>query len=696
MPRRLGRTARLLLCLSGAVIIAGGQYTIAKVESVDFSLDNSLCRLSDHLFVFLPKFFPPGVALGLTVILLGALLIAVATAALTADASVTGDAVAAIGDGRWSGTRALLLLACVLATFSTVCAAKTSLHPAAVGVWVATCLCGCIAMLMADKARQTRIGNPLSGWEGTVILLLMVADTWLVAHDLTHWGWAGIPDESNFFQVAKSIATNHSQRFLLSEHGVFEYHPVLSSFYQSVFMKVLGVNVFAWRLSSVFALAVSLPFLYVLMRELWSRAAGWAAVVFFGSTQLAVGFAHLGYNNVQVYPVVLGALALFAWAKRRGSVLGYYLAGCVAGLGFYTFQPAMLAPLLVVLLGVALGALPLRAGDRFLTLGFALGVVFVILPACTHFPDTIAHIVQQTAIAPQGSEVHVSQLGNSVGSYLGSGANAFRVLEHWIWSLVYPFWFNRPHHFQTNPIVDPVCSGLAAVGWCICILTMRRRRSARFLLAVYVLSALLVGATSQHDRPPLTRLLFLSPFAAMLAAVGVDQFVRGVDVTSRRSKAAWALGISLVTASAVWSITQLHVAVHHTFHGYGDGTTSEILRIARTLPADTHLVYVQQEPTGMPCVDMILEEYGLQERFTYLHSAKPDESGIVEALSQLSPPFIVFTNLVRPEELATVEHTIAAHFPDARWYDSAPQQPSSVRYAYIAQATDLAPDTAKK
>src|SRR3989338_5308094 len=100
-------------------------------------------------------------------------------------------------------------------------------------------------------------------------------------------------------------------------------------------MKVFGVNVFGWRMSSVVALVVSLPFLYLLGREVWSYRAGMIAAVLLGSAQLAVGFSHLGYNNNQVYPVMFGSLGILAWSIRRRSLAGHYLAGTISGLGFY-------------------------------------------------------------------------------------------------------------------------------------------------------------------------------------------------------------------------------------------------------------------------------------------------------------------------------------------------------------------------
>ena len=190
--------------------------------------------------------------------------------------------------------------------------------------WIAAIVTGLTGAVLCDRVRQTTLGNPFSRREWQLLLTIVLLDLLLVAHDLTDWRWAGTPDEAVFFSLAKSMALGKWQGFLLSEHGVFDSFPLLSSYYQSVFLRVFGVSVFGWRLSSAVALVVSLPPLYLLARELWNPRAAFMAVMLFGSAQLAVGFAHFGYNNVQVYPIITGALGIFVWSHRRHSVAGYH------------------------------------------------------------------------------------------------------------------------------------------------------------------------------------------------------------------------------------------------------------------------------------------------------------------------------------------------------------------------------------
>src|SRR5262249_34313579 len=109
-----------------------------------------------------------------------------------------------------------LALAGVLGALALRGLVATSPDNRAIITWLAALATALVGMILADRARGTRFGNPFAQWwEPGLLVLLMVLEVLLIAHDLTDWHWAGVPDEANFFDVAKSIATGHSERFLL-------------------------------------------------------------------------------------------------------------------------------------------------------------------------------------------------------------------------------------------------------------------------------------------------------------------------------------------------------------------------------------------------------------------------------------------------------------------------------------------------
>jgi 4-amino-4-deoxy-L-arabinose transferase-like glycosyltransferase len=559
---------------------------------------------------------------------------------------------------------ALIVTAVALAALGSALSIRTQPGTWPPLLWLASFLLPIPAMITIDHARGTSFRNPFRArWEWAALLLIVGFDLILVGHDMTHWRWAGTPDETDFFGVAKSIVVGTSQRAVLSEGGVFNFQPVLSSYYQAAFMKVFGVNIFAWKLSSAVALAGSLPLIYLFTRELWSRRTAVMAMLFFGSAQLAVGFSHFGYNNVQVYLIIGGALGVAAWARTRQSLLGYYLAGCIAGLGFYTYYTARVVAPLLFLLTWSCDGFPLARKARAQTLALAFGLGLTILPVFSDL-STLLHNMQQ--LAPTSDQMTTP------------AATASRILEHWFLSIVHGLWYPGPHHFQSNPIEDPITSTFAVIGFWLCIGGWRHRANGRFLAPAYVLSALLVGATSPHFRPPLTRLLFLSPLAAILAAAGADQLLRVLDGDARtRQNETRVVAGGLVVVSMVWNIATIEYNVRYQHHGYGVGTTSELLRMTQQLPEQSRIIFVQPSDAQDVLVGPVMEEYGIHERFDYRRGV---DTPTVALLRSVTPPFGVFTDIADPQQNATLEAVMAQRFPTGVWRASDPGKPWNLRY----------------
>lgn len=655
----------------GCALVVAGQYIIAHSPEAANAVDRLFGACGRALTAPVAELFPRGIALGLCLFFGGALLIA-AVLGFPAD----GRCAAApdlVRPQPPAGARstALLALAMLLSAATALSLAQAAPGTGTLFLWVLALAVGLLAAVNSDHTRRTSFGNPFSRGEWVGMAVLVALDMLWLSSDLTDWHWAGTPDEAFFFAAAKALAEGRLRGFPLSEQGVFGYHPLASSYYQALFMKLFGADIFGWRLSSVAALAGSLPGLYLLTRELWNRRAGWLAAVLFGSAQLAVGYAHFGYNNAQVYPAILGSLAVLSWSVRRRSVAGHFSAGCLAGLGFYTFYSARVTPLLALLLLWSLGA-P-RRGTAERTALFA-GMLLAMLPVLAHPEQTVAHMLQQTAFGGDPAAVP-QRSGLWQPEVLG------KVLQHWLLSLLYAVWFKCRSNFDWVPVVDPVVAVSAAVGCYLSLVALVRRAPARFLIPAYVLVALVVGAVSQYDCPPLTRLLTLVPFTAMLAAVALDRlWERAAVIVSPGGGRL--VGVGLVAAAVIWNIAALQRSMYQRHHGYGDGTTSELIRITRQLRDDCRIIYIQNDQNEMYSVDMILDEYGLGPRITYI---RPFGPSVARVLADVQPPFMVVYDLRRAEEKGAVERALLVRFAAARWSDSAPGKTWNLRYTTVPE-----------
>ncbi len=672
---------RAILFGAGVILIALGEYRTVFGDEVAARIDVILGSVGQNVAALLPKLYPTGVATGIVLFAAGSVLLALGVGRLPAiprpEINVPVE--------RTSSRRWWISMTCLLGALGLLAALTASLlqqphpHASAVVAWVAALAVGFVVMIAQDRARATRLGNPFSHrWEALSLAAIVALDLVLIGHDLADWRWAGTPDESYFFMTAKALAEG-TRRFPLSEDGVFGYHPILSSYYQAAFMKLFGIDAFGWRLSSAAALAGSLPGLYLLARELWSRRVAYLAVLLFAPAQLAVGFAHHGYNNVQVYLVVLLSLGILAWAIRRASLVGYYLAGCVAALGFFTFHPARFAAILLLLLGWSMGGLSFRRGRRATTMALFAGLFLTALPVLANPVQSLDRMLAQTALA--GGAAHGSRVAQLAAGVM-SGEWVGRLWEHWFVALFYAAW-SKTDHFVSNPIADPLSAGFASAGWWLSVASLRRQMGSRFLLPAYLLSVLAIGATSPYPHPPLTRLLFLSPFTALFAALAVDQLARWIGSGADRGRAPVAVAAVVVVCAIVWNVAATTYNVRIINHGYGDGTTSELIRIVQGFPTSCRIIYVQRRETFMDSVDFVLASYGMGDRLSYL---RPFDQRAIDALEHVTAPAIVVYDVREDDKRARLEGILTARFPALVWRDSDPGQPWNLRYLYVPDA----------
>ncbi len=145
-----------------------------------------------------------------------------------------------------------------------------------------------------------------------------------------------VGDEGSFWDLASKIASG-TVRPLFFDNGVYSF-PNLSSIAQATILMIFGVSVWSWRFSSLLAGLLTVIPLYLLARELFGRQVAVVSCLLMVTLEYFLAFSRLGYNNSQaLFPVTL-ALYFVVMSIKRNSILYFYLAGCAAGLGFYTYS----------------------------------------------------------------------------------------------------------------------------------------------------------------------------------------------------------------------------------------------------------------------------------------------------------------------------------------------------------------------
>ncbi len=676
-PRRYSIT-RLT---TGIVLIATGYWFLDDA----MRRANHLLALTDNAFLWLMRLGSPqfltGEMFGLFTILIGALLLASAIRFGTMSIADEPSRMAEI-----TGKMSITAVAAIVVSICLCIAFLSELKEPYIGNAWSLVLLGAVvsmgcAVWLGVRASMTGKIRATTTWREVVLLGAIVLMSFAyIMHDTCHWRWAGTPDESHFFYLADQLTRGETHRFMMSEHGVFGYHPMMSSFFQVLFMRLFGSSCFGWKIASALSLAGALPGLYLMIHELLNRRAAFATILLVAVAKLPVGFAHFGYNNIQVLLPICWSLGLVFVAIRRSSPVWFYVTGVVAGLGFYTYYPARIS-ILLVLFAYLIHARPLiRNGAWCAVAVMLLGFCITLIPVWYHFDEVMAHMVQQTAITG-GQPVASSDLWMRVGQFI-TGGQLFGILYQWFLAITHGVWFIAPHHFQTNPVMDPISGSLAITGLWLAIRHAHRTRVARFLLGTYLIASFITGAISQYDRPPLTRLMLLSPFTAALAVYALALLGDALAGEARRTDRRM-VGVMtgvLLAGAMIWNVVSLRYGIYTLHHGYGDGTTSEILQEIRKLPKEYRVVMVQRQDTYMECVDMVLAIFGYRPRLDYY---KPFDERVERRLSEIQPPFALFTDLKDEHQIESLDRLIRDRFPDIVWKDTSAGRRWNLRYCAV-------------
>ena len=265
----------------------------------------------------------------------------------------------------------------------------------------------------------------------------------------------------------------------------------------------------------------------------------------------------------------------------------------------------------------------------------------------------------------------------------------FRTLVHGI------FYGGRRLSFLSSPPLDPCTGTLAFVGIFLAAFAAGWDRRARLLLAAWFFCAFAVGSTSQYGYPPLTRLFFLAPFHAVFAAQAALLFSERLGaILPRRGRLVPGLVAVTATAACVaGGIRALRQNLAARPHGFGDGTTTELIRLAQACPAGRgQVLFLQRNTTFMDHADLWLEAYGFDGRIRYYGGRQSwprpaDLSFGLRELRRIEPPFLAVHDALEPAVMAEARSILRERFPRSHWTDSAPGREWSLSFFCVARGT---------
>lgn len=337
--------------------------------------------------------------------------------------------------------------------------------------------------------------------EGLLALIITVISL-LLYRDIYNPLYSFVGDEYAFFEKAKEIATSDLLHLnMLSQQGVYGYHPVLDSVFQGIIMKIFGTNLLGWKASNIIVVDISIILLFIISMLLFNnKLIALVSATFFGFSHYLLAFAHIGYNNLNALPPFLLSVVFLVRYLKYSKNSDSFLCGLFSGLCFYTFYSARL----ILFLTLPLILSSKLKGIFLYSLGFSILFIPFLLA------NGIDTIFTQTLSYPYSLD--------------------FSKLTYFLLGL-----FNEryvtPHHFVTGPLLNLILSIFLLVGLIAVLISLRAKMKFLLLMWFLLISVFIVMSFYKLE-VPITRLHIVLPSISLIGAYGMVRSVRKVYIVS--------------------------------------------------------------------------------------------------------------------------------------------------------------------
>ncbi len=296
---------------------------------------------------------------------------------------------------------------------------------------------------------------------------------------------------------------------------------------------ILGRSIFNIRLVSALAGILTIPALYLMVRELFWPQASRGVKAFLPSLSalsLALLYWHIHFSRLGIEPILTPLFATLAsyhlWrGLQRGSLPSFALSGLFLGGSLYTYRAARLLPLLFLLTAACL-AIAKRGEFKSHLLGF----VSLFLVAFLVFAPLGCYFLSHTHIFTQ-REFDLGIFGRGVGSErpwatllsnLGRSLALFNLRGD----------TNPRSNLPGRPALDPFLSLAFLVG---CGVSLRRARRPPYAFLLLWLVVMLLPTILSEYAPHFRRAVGVTPAVATLTALGLAESADYIEAWLRAS-----------------------------------------------------------------------------------------------------------------------------------------------------------------
>jgi 4-amino-4-deoxy-L-arabinose transferase-like glycosyltransferase len=446
-------------------------------------------------------------------------------------------------------------------------------------------------------------------WELAIIAGLTAIAATLRVVNLTTIPLPFEQDEAAMAHESLHVVEGQTKNMFMSG---LQGHPTMQFFIEAAFLKIFGVNVFAIRLISAVAGALSIPLLYLFLRQMFGRTIALLGATYLVGYHLHIAFSRIGMENIGDSFLMM-AVFYFAWRASRGNkTTDFVLTGLVMGLGLYLYQGSRVVPFIVI----AFFAYVAIRRPAFLRQAVPGMGMLVLAYAVAALPVAVFWFTHHSFFMDRIETVGIFQSGWIDQEQAATGRSVIAILwDQAVHSfggfVVYPengIFYRSPIPFVDALSLIPFLLGLAYA--------LYRILDERYALLLGIFASVVVtGGILTVDPPMGSRLMGTVPAVVALIAIGLkligDWLSRLKPITTTGPAIAGLIVIALVATN-----------VHFYFFDYRTGGYSsdlnnrvagQVVDYVRTVPEETRLFWygaprMYMSGSGHPAMTFPLRE----------------------------------------------------------------------------------------
>jgi Dolichyl-phosphate-mannose-protein mannosyltransferase len=417
-----------------------------------------------------------------------------------------------------------------------------------------------------------------------------------------------------------------------------------------------GYTFLSLKIGTVLAGLLTLPYLYLLGKELGNRRVGLLAVLFAGIGYWPNVISRIGLR-FPLYPLfVAPTLYYLIRGMRTSNRNDFILAGLALGIGLHGYTPIRILPLVVL---VAVGLYLLHPQARSKRLQMVSGLLVLILVSLIVFLPLLRFALEYPTLFDFRA---LSRLGTTERPLPGSAILIF-INNFWNASIMY-FWSDGNvwvHSVTDSPALDLISAALYLLGVFLLLFRYIRQRTWQdlFLLLSVPLLMLpsILSLAFPDENPELNRAAGALVPVFLIVAIALDGLMSAVEVQNPSrvgSSLAWGMSLILVFFAAVgnydlvfnqyqrayelsaWNTSEMGKVIHD----FGDmyGGTNNAYVVPYPYWVDTRLVgMIAGDPTRDFAIppDQIAETLNFPQPKMFL--LNPEDQSDLNLLHQLFP-----------------------------------------------------------